>query len=135
MTSCTLPVEVWQSVTPFLPAKDVLSLLSMNRACSSLRLSVTFWKQLLDRDNDSDSEWLQNQGYDVVRRAFLSHAYKNSLRSVRWYPLRSDRIRISDREGHLACVMKNSTREQRRIVVTGGFSDDESVCKYCKLTG
>jgi hypothetical protein len=129
MTSCLLPLEVWQSVTRFLPAKDILYLLSVNRACSSLRLSDAFWKQLLFRDNVPDAEFLQNVTCDVVRRAYLVHAYKNSLRSVRWYPLRSDRIHITDREGHLACIMKNSITQQRRIVITGGFTDDESVCK------
>jgi hypothetical protein len=130
MTSCPLPVEVWQSVAPFLPAKDVLNLLSVNKPCSSLRLSSAFWKRLLTRDQDPDSDLLQNQSCDVARRVFLAHAYKNLLRSVRWYPLRSDRIRISDREGHLACVIKNSNRQQRRIVITGGFTDDEIVCKW-----
>lgn len=130
-SSCSLPVEVWQTVNLFLPAQDVLSVLCVNRACHSLGESDAFWKRLLWRDNNNDIEAsvLKDEPCEVVRRAFLTHAYKNCLPSVRWYALRPDRIRIPDREGHLACVVRSS-EQKRKIIITGGFSDDETVCKY-----
>lgn len=129
MASSPLPIEIWQSVTLFLPPKDVLSVLSVNQACSSLGQTDVFWKRLYMRDNEEDAKFFKDKDRNVVRRAFLTHSYKNLLPSVRWYPLRSDRSRISSREGHSACVIKNSSQNTRRIVVTGGFSDDEAICK------
>ncbi|KAG7367608.1 galactose oxidase [Nitzschia inconspicua] len=127
MASFPLPVEVWQSVILFLPPIDVLSVLCVNRACSSLGRTGAFWKRLFLRDNEEDAIMLQDdESCDVLHRAYLTHAYKNALSSVRWYPIRSDRVRISEREGHLACMIKSSS-QKRRIVITGGFSDDETV--------
>ena len=88
-----------------------------------------------------------------VKQSYLFRCYKNDPSKigggVKWYPLRpyGRNTTIDDREGHISCVLKrNASRNQeqevkqlaeaeaavqqeRTVVITGGFSDDDSICK------
>jgi hypothetical protein len=124
----SLPDEVWRKVVLNLPAKDVLSFLSVNRrAHSGLGQSETFWKLLLRRDASQLA--CPTSGLDKLRRMYMVDAYKNALSYVKWHPVERPRMRgASDREGHMCCVLKSpSPSGQRRIVLNGGFTTDETV--------
>jgi hypothetical protein len=58
----------------------------------------------------------------AAKHAFLVHGHASMLSTVKWYPLQYSPIRNSPaREGHLMCVMGD------RVIVTGGFCDDQRV--------
>ena len=99
--------------------------------------------------NKSDDGWRK------VKQSYLFRCYKNDPSKigggVKWYPIRpyGRNTTIDDREGHISCVLKrNASRNQeqevkqlaeaeaeaavqqeRTVVITGGFSDDDSICK------
>lgn len=126
----SLPEVVWQNVALNLSAKDILSFLCVSRRMHGLGKSETFWKLLLKRD-EVQPFWgpsSPSAELDCVRRAFMVNAYKSCLSSVTWYQIRTTHTaEISSREGHLACVLKGPSPSQRRIVVHGGFSEDDAV--------
>lgn len=131
----SLPEDVRQNVALNLEAKDILSLLCVNRRMhSGVGKSELFWKVLLKRDathsySGSSSPVHECCGFKNLRQAYMVHAYKNCLSSVTWYPIQTSlTVGPSLREGHLACVLKGpSLSSQRRIVVNGGFTEDELV--------
>lgn len=124
----SLPDDVWRTVALNLPAKDVLSFLSVNRRMhNGLGKSETFWKLLLKRDASPLA--YSCSGLSNLRRTYMVNAHKNALSCVKWYPVaRTRTVGASDREGHLSCVLKGpSPSGQRRIVLNGGFTNDETV--------
>ena len=109
------------------------------------------------RSAESDSE--NNSSWRKVKQSYLFRCYKNDPSKigggVKWYPLRpyGRNTNIDDREGHISCVLKRDSRrkqeeddvkqqpteaeaaeavqpQERTVVITGGFSDDDSVCKF-----
>ena len=116
------------------------------------------------RSAESDSE--NNSSWRKVKQSYLFRCYKNDPSKigggVKWYPLRpyGRNTTIDDREGHISCVLKRNAsrrkqedevkqlkteaeaeaavKQERTVVITGGFSDDDSICKlkqvlYIKL--
>jgi hypothetical protein len=129
-----LPEDVLRDVGLHLSAPDVLSLLcTQRRINNSLGKSKCFWKRLLDRDSccddSSNQEIIDKQDEaEVVKEAFLTRAYTSHLASVKWFPLRrSFDSAVSAREGHSTCVLGGNQRNNKRICVTGGFTDDDNL--------
>jgi hypothetical protein len=127
-----LPEEICGKIFVFLSAKDVESLAAVNRFLRSVGTSTSVLETIFKRDFDKDcavntviaAAPKLFQDAAAAKEAVVINTLKNSLPSVKWYPLRPE-MSISAREGHLACTM--TCKEQRRIVITGGFTDDERV--------
>ena len=85
-----------------------------------------FWRSLLERDADEKLEETFSENSTAARqkRAYLTYAHSSQLPSVRWRPVRSTGS-PSPREGHLMCLL--GTPSNRKVVVTGGFCDDNRV--------
>jgi len=170
-----LPEEVLENAASYLSVTHVLSLLSVNRRLYRFGKSVAFWEMLSERDcvswHEEHTKTRQSQTpqvtcYDTddndeacfwrtAKYSYLFHCQKsNPTKSgggVHWYPVRPHGgfAGISDREGHLSCVLSRQaishqkddplqpslSEEERRhakpqeriVVITGGFSDDDSV--------
>ena len=124
-----LPEDEWRSIALNLAAPDILNFLSVHRLINDgLGKSPAFWRDLLLRDSD-DAEQNNVDGFycDAIREQYMVKAYMNHLPCVKWYSVRrSIGSRISAREGHLICVVPGPEKEQR-IVITGGFTDDDHI--------
>ena len=108
-----------------------------------------------EEDDDNDERWRK------AKASYLFRCHKtNPTKSgggVEWYPVRAygQFAGISAREGHISCVLSRQvmshdevdpseqpvlSEEERRqaqpqeriAVITGGFSNDDFVCKYFK---
>ena len=96
--------------------------------------SASFWHQLtaLHRDDDDDGSATTSTSCaaNSVRDAkheFMLQSYKSHLPSVQWIPPDINRtFPIDAREGHISCVL-NTTDTNKSLIITGGFSDDESI--------
>lgn len=142
-----LPEEATCHIAHFLPAPDVLNLVSVHPAVHRLfGTSRCFWQGLkrvhypnnnasllsdadderaaasLAANNSSGGDWKQ------AKDAYLLQAHCNSLSTVRWYPAATGRtirtmraVQPTAREGHLSCMLGNY------VVVTGGYADDAAV--------
>lgn len=136
-----LPEDLGRQVSLFLVAPDVLNLLSTHPELNKLGLSEHFWRELFARDAEIENLAIAQQKaslHDQVesnndetaeaaaaKRSFLIHSHAYCLSSVRWRPLRTGSQTPSPREGHLMCVFGPPSR--RKVVVTGGFCDDERI--------
>jgi hypothetical protein len=171
-----LPDEVWQNIALNMSAKDVLSLLCVNRRLHiGLGQTANLWKMLSNRDGTSCYEeytkttqsLMQQKTFDDTKEekfhwrtqkwSYLFRCHKTNPsktgEGVHWYPVRpyGQFTGISDREGHISCVLSrhaisyqnldplisSMTGEERRhakpqeriVVITGGFSNDDCVCE------
>jgi len=169
-----LPEEVWQNIALNMSAKDVLSLLCVNRRlCIGLEQTANLWKMLSNRDGTScheectkttqsptqqktcDNTNEEKLDWRAEKSSYLFRCHKTNPSKtgggVHWYPVRpyGQFTGISDREGHISCVLSrhaishqnldplisSMTGEERRhakpqeriVVITGGFSNDDSV--------
>ena len=200
LSFCFLPEEVLENAALYLSTRDVLSLLSVNRRLSNgLGKSTAFWEMLLKRDDGGVDEnenkhkhknepQRRRNCYSTAKKSYLFRCHKtNPTKSgggVQWYPVRpyGQFAGISDREGHISCVLKsarqtqilaqtqaqtqlqvqaqaqavhdddddddpstttnfsaenekerqkaaNKSPQERIVVITGGFSNDDCVCK------
>jgi hypothetical protein len=122
-----LPQDAWCSISLHLSTPDVLAFLSthgnINRHLSS---SPAFWSSLLARDRDETDETAHiNKCVDDIRKEFMLHSYQSALPAVKWMPLNTT-FPISEREGHISCVLQGPNN-YRSLIVTGGFCDDENI--------
>lgn len=109
-------------------------------------------QQKLCHGSEDKSDW-QTEKYLYLFRSHKTDPSKSGG-GVHWYPVRpyGQFPGISDREGHLSCVLSRhaildskvdsmllSATENKRqyamprdriVVITGGFSDDNSVCEF-----
>ncbi|KAL3940576.1 MAG: hypothetical protein SGBAC_004906 [Bacillariaceae sp.] len=129
-----LPTESLRSVALHLDAPDVLNLLSTHRVFhdSMGKSTSTFWSELTARDFDvvdiidPPLATVKNNGKDT-RKEYLTKAHTDHLPAAKWLPIhRVPSSSVSAREGHLACVLPGPDNEQR-VVIAGGFTDDDSV--------
>ena len=130
----SLPDPLLRQVALHCSAAEICSLVSSHRSLTeSLAKSPKFWIELLRRDCD-DEELTSDAGgvdYETAREGFVLHSYKASLRRVEWIPIsnyfdHAYHEPISDREGHLCCVMEGPG-DTKRVCVQGGFTDDDAV--------
>jgi hypothetical protein len=125
-----LPEESLQLTSQFLPAQDVLSFLSTCKGVERIGLTPTFWKNLLESQFHCNVLGkAAGFGYwKEAKNAYLLQAHCHYLdRGVRWLPVLTNGP--SAREGHLCC------RLGQYIVLTGGFSDDDSIYVKDLCTG
>ena len=131
-----LPEDAWRTIALHLSPPDILSFLSVHRNINNhlAKNSASFWHQLtaLHRDDDDDGSATTSTSCaaNSVRDAkheFMLQSYKSHLPSVQWIPLDINRtFPIDAREGHISCVL-NTTDTNKSLIITGGFSDDESI--------
>jgi hypothetical protein len=103
-----------------------------------------------DNNNENENDWRK------AKKSYLFRCYKNDPSEigggVKWYPIRpyGRNTNIDDREGHISCVLKRNAsnrttqkegqqqegqqltetaQQERTVIITGGFSNDDSVCK------
>ncbi|KAL3925228.1 MAG: hypothetical protein SGILL_000553 [Bacillariaceae sp.] len=128
-----LPEEICHSVLLFLSAKDAASLTAANRFLKTVGNTKIVWEKIYKRDASQEYSVFTSTTTDQdlfedvasAKQAVVMNALKNSLKGgVRWYPLNPE-MRISAREGHLACTV--TCGEERRSILTGGFTDDEDI--------
>ena len=100
------------------------------------------WKQLILRDRDhlngdDDSGEAENRATSTassaqdMRRVYLMQSFMSTLSSVKWLPISREmqhtQFPVKAREGHISCVLDGPADGYKSIVITGGFSDDQSV--------
>jgi hypothetical protein len=134
-------------ITTFLPAKDVLSLLSTSRSLRSLgKNNAQFWRTLQQLHYGKDDSGTVAAGTtelllpvtaavttaaaataaaaaatSTAKANYLLRAHCNDLMVVRWHRIDWNEHRIDDREGHLGC------RLGHHMIITGGFVRDSTV--------
>jgi hypothetical protein len=142
-----LEIEAIVHITTFLPANDVLSLLSTNRAFRAVGngseegeagAGAPFWNllyQLHYGDTpptpppaDRRTTTTTNAGA-AAKAAYLLKAHCDKLEMVRWHRIAPESHGIEAREGHLACRLLDGTS-----IITGGFVDDDNAV-YVKRPG
>lgn len=141
--------EVWQTIAINLHPKDLLAFISSHRNINScLSTSASLWKQLILRDRDDlngddDSDEIEKRATATgtttstassaqhMRRAYLMQSFMSTLSSVKWLPISREmqhtQFPVKAREGHISCVLDGPADGYKSIVITGGFSDDQSV--------
>ena len=139
-----LPDDSLTNIASFLSAPDLLTFLSSHPHVNRLSSSESFWLSLTRRSSGttclsattgstrenlviSRSNYYNNgdgkcHAAQHAKRQFLLQAYTNSIPAVEWKPVLCSRLCPVGREGHLACNLGG-----RRLVLTGGFTDDECV--------
>ena len=133
-----LPQDAWLSISLHLSTPDVLSLLSTHRTIHQyLSTSPSFWARLLARDRDEsyDDTTISSlkddeRSLQEIRQEFMLQSYKSALPAVKWIPLNINRtFPVTPREGHLSCILLSGTMQNnyKSLVITGGFTDDDSV--------
>lgn len=110
--------EALLSIAVFLPAKDVLSLISTNSYLKSLGSNPKFWATLCEQHY---STLIDESTAAETKDAFLLKVHCDSLESVRWHRITDTCHNIQDREGHLGCRLGNDN------IITGGFVRDIGV--------
>mmetsp|Transcript_14191 Transcript_14191/g.39671 ORF Transcript_14191/g.39671 Transcript_14191/m.39671 type:complete len:200 (-) Transcript_14191:40-639(-) len=121
-----LPEEIWENTVMYLHARDILSLLSVNRRLhNGMGKSTNFWEMLSGRDgascyqrNDCESRGQQSKrscnhecDWRDAKDSFLFRCHKADPTTngggIQWYPVRPyGRFPgISEREGHISCVL------------------------------
>ena len=140
--------EVWQTIAINLHPKDVLAFISSHRNINNcLSTSTSLWKQLILRDrdnvvNDDNSGEVEKRATvsstatfvtasaQDMRRVYLMQSFMSTLSSVKWLPISREmqhtQFPVKAREGHISCALDGPTG-YKSIVITGGFSDDQSV--------
>jgi hypothetical protein len=113
-----LPEDALRNVASFLRAPDLLQFLSSHPQLYLLSQSESFWWSLMNEGGDNYDE-SQNAPSSSAKRAYLTRAYVQTMRSVHWTPCRSSNMSPTGREGHMAVTLG------KRILITGGFTDDE----------
>ena len=132
-----LPEDAWRTIALHLSPPDILSFLSVHRNINNhlAKNSASFWNQLTALNDYNDDAGATYNRYtscavNSVRDAkheFMLQSYKSHLPSVQWIPLNINRtFPIDAREGHISCVL-NTTDTNKSLIITGGFSDDESM--------
>lgn len=134
-----LPEESKRLIAHFLPAPDVLNMVSTHPVLHRLHgMSRHFWDDLRQIQYPSSSECPKptaamirverdahdtdaNQTWEQAKDAYLLRAHCQTLPLVRWYPVAGGRQAPTAREGHLSCALGHY------IVLTGGYSGDENI--------
>ena len=127
-----LPDDAIQNIASLLSTQDLLQFLSTNQQLFQLSQSEAFWRQMLlllnhtavkagNHNNNNSTVAAAAAAAAAVKRQYLLQAYVSALPVVEWKPILSSRQSPTGREGHLACTLGN------RVVLTGGFTDDEMV--------
>ena len=143
-----LPEDAWRSIALHLSPPDILSFLSVHRNINNhlAKNSASFWNQLtachraeITTNNSVPHKATSSTTYGVhssssvqdAKHEFMLQSYKSHLPSVQWIPLNIHRtFPIDAREGHISCVLNHTTATNantKYLVITGGFSDDESI--------
>jgi hypothetical protein len=134
-----LPEESLCIVSHFLLPCDILHFISIHPTIHRLLgHSKHFWSDLCQIHYKSDDVSRHSEGdWKLAKHKFLLNSCCNTLSTVRWYPVQTTTPRRrwfnqqtdagtcyqppTPREGHVSCVIGNY------IVLTGGFTDDDSV--------
>ncbi|CAB9503527.1 FBOX [Seminavis robusta] len=129
-----LPDDSLRSVASFLCAPDLLAFLSSHPHFYQLSKSESFWRSLNSTnshgcDNNNTSTDNNEESCRHAKRVYLTKAYAAAMPVIQWKPCRSSRLSPTGREGHLACTMG------KRIIITGGFTDDERIYILDTSTG
>lgn len=106
------------NVAVYLPARDVLSLVSTNSSLQSLSANPEFWTTLQEQHYFSITHATTAA---QAKHSYLLKAHCDSLESVRWHRIASTTHMIRPREGHLGCRLGNDN------VITGGFVQDPGI--------
>uniref|UniRef100_A0A7S2U5Q0 Uncharacterized protein n=1 Tax=Attheya septentrionalis TaxID=420275 RepID=A0A7S2U5Q0_9STRA len=134
-----LPEELWERhVLTFLDAPDVLNFVSTDKDIAyGLSRRATLWKGLLQRDGGVlDPIILQPPlRWEMLKFHFVLQSQVRRLRTAEWRPTSSKRINSpTSREGHsLVCLpppastASNVARSGERLVLFGGFCDDDGI--------
>lgn len=138
-----LHADTWQTILLCLDAPDILSLLQVNKVTHRLlNENATFWQALLDRETRTttsrstatcrrtiiDTSAETKPTAVASKQSFLQAAYHRLLPVVHWQALgHTTAVRIPGREAHLACVLSDTQEEEQVLVVTQGFTEDESI--------
>jgi hypothetical protein len=125
-----LEIEAIVHITTFLPAKDVLSLLSTNRALRAVGNTgseegdggggAVFWN-LLHNLHYGPADLRTTTNSETAKAAYLLKAHCDGLERVRWHRIAPESHGIEAREGHLACRLLDGT-----MIITGGFVDNDN---------
>ena len=118
----SLPEDALQNIAVFLKASELLQFLSTHRRLYQLSQSESFWYSLLKDSSENHDKESHPTTTSSSKLAYMTRAYVKALPQIHWTPCRSSATTSpSAREGHLAVTLG------QRIVMTGGFTNDETV--------
>jgi hypothetical protein len=134
-----LEIEAIVHITTYLPAKDVLSLLSTNRAFRAVGGTgseeegdgggAPFWNLLHQLHYGPVDLRTTTTTAETAKAAYLLKSHCDGLDMVRWHRIARASHGIEAREGHLACRLQDGT-----CIITGGFVDNDNAV-YVKRMG
>ena len=139
-----LPDELKQLVALFLPAKDILSILTVNRAFQELGNGLCFWKCLLQRETadlphqditrkdalaTTTTTTTTASSIARIKRQFLIESIGNhDLTTIKWCFAETNAASMTPhpREGHSMCVLYNHHHHHHHY--NDDDDDDSSSC-------
>jgi hypothetical protein len=135
-----LEIEAIVQIATFLPAKDVVSLLSTNRAFRAVGGTgsgegggggggAVFWNVLHQLHYGPVDLRTTTTTAETAKAAYLLKAHCDKLEMVRWHRIARASHGIEAREGHLGCRLQDGT-----CIITGGFVDNDNAV-YVKRMG